>query len=170
MTVGWGWDVGRWSALTLFISENRAQRETHTKKNLPSPSLFYSFLPTTTTTHERRSAACQRMAWYYASVSQWCSGQHDWWVWGKCEGQMSDSVNTHTCTSTYNSTHSWCKGFLLTAPVPYRHHPLLLVSNPGIRKKKKGGGEVGKEWDSEEDDKKWDPCYWSQIYASLHLV
>ncbi len=73
---------------------------------------------------------------------------------------MSDSANTHTHTHTYSlmykTTHTQVmQGFLLTAPVPYRHHPLLLASNPGI----KGGREAGEEWDSEEEHKERDPWY-----------
>lgn len=56
---------------------------------------------------------------------------------------MSDRANTHISTHVQFNIQKLTQvmqGFLLTAPVPYRHHPLLLASNPGIKKKRGKGG------------------------------
>lgn len=106
-------------------------------KKLLSPSLFYSSLNTNTDSPRNNNTRVKerclsahgvilchcvtvmfRPAWLVSVRGTW--GAHEW--------------HTHTLSSTCKRTQVM-QGFLLTAPVPYRHHPLLLASNPGIKKK-----------------------------------
>lgn len=104
-------DVGRWSALTLLVSENRMQRHTHkhTHTNLQCPSLFYSSLNTNTDSPRNNSTRVKecclsargvilchsvrvifRLGWLVSVRRMWRA--HEW----QCK---------HT---TYKSTHRWC--------------------------------------------------------------
>lgn len=62
---------------------------------------------------------------------------------------MTVRTHTHMWFDTKKRTQV-TQGFLLTAPVPYRYHPLPLASSPAI-KEKRGKGD-GEECNCEEDD------------------
>lgn len=88
----------------------------HQKKKKQTSFTLYPHLYTTahiTTTHGWRSTICKCMAWYRASVSQWCSRRRDRWVWEDCVGLMSDSANINWFNRIYKRQLRWCKGLCL---------------------------------------------------------
>lgn len=99
-----------------------------------------------------------------------CQSDFQAGVIGECEKNVKGTwvaVQTHNIQK-HTQVMQLC---LLTAPVLYRHHPLLLASNPDIKKKGETGkrerervSESEKEWDREEKDKE---MYSGQIYVPL---
>lgn len=133
MTVGAEWVVGRWSALTLFKSEKRTQRQTCTK--CPSLSLFYSSINSNTDSPRNNNTQakehclsahgvllCHRVTVMFTPA--WLVSVRV--MLGADEWQCN-CTNTHIRFNIQKNTE---QGLLLTSLVPYRHLPLLLASNP----------------------------------------
>lgn len=140
-----GWDVGIGDQLWHCSYLKTEHKHKLAKKKSPVPQLLSFFLK-----HKHRQPTHQQhMGEGVLPVSSWrdimpqCQSDVQARVIGECEKNARGkwvTVQGHTHNSTNKSTHSQVEpGFLLTAPVPYRHHPLLLASNPGIKKKRGEG-------------------------------
>lgn len=111
LTVAWGLNVGRWSVVTLLVSENRAQRQSH-KKNLPSPSRIYSSLKTNTDHPTQRQhtgeGALPVSAW--RDIMPQCQSDVQASMIGECEKNVRGRwVTAQIHAHTVQRTHRWCK-------------------------------------------------------------
>lgn len=90
---------------------------------------------------------------------------------GECEKNVRDrwvTVQIHTHTHTWfniQGTHRWCKAFCL--PLEFLIDIVFSSWLQILAWRSKGGRKAGKEWDSEEEDKKRDVWHQGQIYVPL---
>lgn len=118
------------------------------KENPPVPQSLLFFLK-----HKHRQPTQQQhMGERALPVSTWrdimplCHSDVRASVIGECERKVRGRwVTVQTYTRAHIHTHTQVmQGLLLMAPVPYRHHPLLLASNPGMKKNERKGGGRGR--------------------------
>ena len=113
-------------SLLFFLKHKQPTQQQHTGKGAPPVSTWCDIMP-----------QCQSDV--QASVIGECE-KNVRGGWLTVQTHIPKHTNTRTVWSSIRGHTQVMQGFLLTAPVPYRHHRLPLVSNPGIKIKEGNGG------------------------------